>query len=172
LLVDFPYWEHLHGIWHTLPNFNPYMHSAKPRQNLAAQVLEFLGGHTSAREKGCGPEGGSDDVSMSHSLTPLSHNLLPLHNPLLPHDPSLPCSPSLPHDSSPPHNPLLLHNPSPSSPNPPNLLLASPLRFTSPTAMSYLLVDDPRLPKVGAYVGSSKWFETQSVSQGHTSSQG
>lgn len=132
LSVDFPHWGCLHGIWHTLQNFNPYTHSAEHGQNLAAQVVEFLGGHTSTREKDGDPEKGHNEPSMSHS-----------HSPLL-------CNPS------PPPNPSL-----------PSLMSPS----IAPTAMPHVFTDDPRLPKPG-YMGSLGWGESQSVSQGQTSSQG
>jgi hypothetical protein len=39
---DFPYWKRLHGFWRTLPNFNPYMASSEPGQDLAGEALALL----------------------------------------------------------------------------------------------------------------------------------
>ena len=49
--MDFPYWECLHGFWHTLLNFNPYMQSAEHGQNLKAQAQEFIPHGKAARRK-------------------------------------------------------------------------------------------------------------------------
>lgn len=40
LLTDckFPFWEHLHGLWRTLPNYNPVMVSADHAQGLENQA--------------------------------------------------------------------------------------------------------------------------------------
>lgn len=46
---EFPYWEHLHGYWHTLPNYNPLTVASMPDQDLEGGVLElFKGGATAA----------------------------------------------------------------------------------------------------------------------------
>ena len=41
---EFPFWRHLHGFWHALPNFNPYMASSEPRQDLAGDTLALIHG--------------------------------------------------------------------------------------------------------------------------------
>src|ERR1700678_4371409 len=41
---DFPYWEHLHGYWRTLPNFNPLTVTSEPGQDLEADAVNLFGG--------------------------------------------------------------------------------------------------------------------------------
>jgi hypothetical protein len=42
----FKWWPRLHGLWRTLPNFNPYTVSSEPGQDLAGEALSvLLGGH-------------------------------------------------------------------------------------------------------------------------------
>lgn len=55
----FKWWPRLHGLWRTLPNFNPYTVSSDPGQDLAGEAFSVLmGGHERER----GPED-SDSVS-------------------------------------------------------------------------------------------------------------
>ncbi len=44
-----PIWERLHGLWRTLPNFNPDVTSSDPGQDLEGQALRLF---TSCREGG------------------------------------------------------------------------------------------------------------------------
>ncbi|KAF8869849.1 hypothetical protein CPB84DRAFT_1855981 [Gymnopilus junonius] len=39
---DFPYWECLHGYWHTLPNFNPLTVTSDPGQDLEDNALDLF----------------------------------------------------------------------------------------------------------------------------------
>jgi len=46
---EFPYWEHLHGYWCTLLNYNPLTVTSEPDQDLEGGALElFEGGATVA----------------------------------------------------------------------------------------------------------------------------
>lgn len=44
LIIDhkLPVWERLHGLWKTLPNFNPIVASSEPGQDLEGQARELL----------------------------------------------------------------------------------------------------------------------------------
>ena len=44
LILDYklPVWERLHGIWRTLPNFNPLVVSSEPGQDLAGEAQRLL----------------------------------------------------------------------------------------------------------------------------------
>lgn len=42
---DFPFWSRLHGLWRTLPNFNPYTVSSEPGQDLKGEALQYMAGH-------------------------------------------------------------------------------------------------------------------------------
>ena len=44
LMVDFPYWERLHGYWRTLPNYNPVTVTSDPGQDLESDALALIGG--------------------------------------------------------------------------------------------------------------------------------
>ena len=44
LQEDFPYWERLHGFWHTLPNFNPVTVTSNPGQDLEADAMALFDG--------------------------------------------------------------------------------------------------------------------------------
>jgi len=62
----FPFWERLHGLWRTLPNFNPHPLSSDPGQCIGEQMealiaasgsatVEFaIGGEAEADEPGTG----------------------------------------------------------------------------------------------------------------------
>ena len=39
---ELPVWERLHGFWRTIPNFNPYMVSSEPGQDLESEAQEVL----------------------------------------------------------------------------------------------------------------------------------
>lgn len=41
---DFPFWSHLHGFWHTLPNINPHTVSLEPGQDLEAEAICHMSG--------------------------------------------------------------------------------------------------------------------------------
>ena len=61
LVIDYklPVWEHLHGFWRTLLNFNPHTASSEPGQNLEgkARNLLFPSHGNGNADKGEPPEG-------------------------------------------------------------------------------------------------------------------
>ncbi|KAH9048859.1 hypothetical protein EDB84DRAFT_1556532 [Lactarius hengduanensis] len=52
LLADFPYWEHLHGFWRTLPSFNPHTVLSEPSQDLQDEAIGVLFGNKDEAEGG------------------------------------------------------------------------------------------------------------------------
>jgi hypothetical protein len=68
--LKFPYWEHLHGFWQMLPNFNPQTFSSDPGQQIGAEMEELIMtqdqaidfGTTGVNEHGTGSHGILRDV--------------------------------------------------------------------------------------------------------------
>jgi len=70
---DFPYWERLHGYWHTLPNYNPLTVTSKPDQDLEGGTCELFQGATTAALLDLGLEGeppAHPTFATVNSLTP------------------------------------------------------------------------------------------------------
>jgi hypothetical protein len=71
LLIDFSYWKHLHGFWHTMPNFNPHTQSAGHGKDLAAQAQELLVGHKSKER---GHINTKEEVDEGEDIDPSNHS--------------------------------------------------------------------------------------------------
>lgn len=113
LLEGFPYWERLHGLWQTMPNFNPVTITSSHGQNLSNRAESLRQGKGKGRE-----------VSpLSHESEPEdpmdvdNHGLptLDLDNPSQPPPPPTPPLPEFSrllsfHNDSPPTNSLVLRS--------------------------------------------------------------
>ncbi|KAF8191874.1 hypothetical protein K438DRAFT_1762457 [Mycena galopus ATCC 62051] len=70
---NLPYWDRLHGFWHTLPNFNPTVVTSDAGQDIVAQALKLTQRHI---EPDDGKEEPLSDWSRSPSPTPATKSTL------------------------------------------------------------------------------------------------
>lgn len=65
LVKKFPYWEHLHGLWGMLPNFNSRPLSSDPGQHIEEQMKALVGTNVDLEIGGVDTPGGTDGLDVS-----------------------------------------------------------------------------------------------------------